>query len=83
MIKIEILEKHKMGTLEDYKSHFGDNKETELIFYQTFLAQTDYIANKLIECQVTKAHCDDYTEELKARQFARNRINELQKGGNL
>jgi hypothetical protein len=34
------------------------------------------MANKIIEAQFLNVDCDDYTEELQARQYARDKINE-------
>lgn len=45
----EILLEYHMVTLEDYKKDFGDNIETEKMFYHTFLIQTDHIPNKIVE----------------------------------
>ena len=75
---IELLKKYNMQTLEEYKLIFGDTVDTEITFYKTFLIQTDYIPNKLIESQIMMVNCDDYSKELKARQFCREQINNLQ-----
>ena len=60
-------------TLEEYIQEAG---RTEYDYYYSFLVMTDYIANKLVECEFLGIECDDYTEELKARQYAREKINE-------
>lgn len=49
MIPKEILNKYNMQTLEEYKKTFGDSKESEMSFYETFLIQTDHIPLKIIE----------------------------------
>lgn len=69
-----ILKKYVYGeTLEEYLQEEG---RTEFNYYQTFLEATDYMANKIIEAQFLGIKCDDYTEELQARQYARDKINE-------
>lgn len=45
----EILKKYNMVSMEQYKQMFGDNIQTEITVYQTFLLQTDHIPNKIIE----------------------------------
>ena len=71
----DIFKKYVYGeTLEEYLQEVG---RTEFDYYQTFLTLTDYIANKIIEAQVLGIECDDYTHELHARQYARDKINEL------
>ena len=49
MISNEILKKYNMLSLDEYKTMFGDNLDTERTFYQTLLIQTDHIPNKIIE----------------------------------
>lgn len=49
MITNEMLEKYNIRTLEKFKEFDGDNKWSEITFYQTFLIQTDHIPNKIIE----------------------------------
>ena len=77
MIPIELLQKYNMKSLEEYKKDFGDNAETEKIFYKTFLSQTDHIPNKIIESQTLGIEINDYTDILNYRQTARDKINEL------
>lgn len=49
--------------------------------YKAFLSQTDYVACKIAEAQfLGKTLDEDYTEVLQARQYARDKINELLKG---
>ena len=74
---IEMLKKYNMLSLEGYKEMFGDNQDTELEFYRTFLIQTDHIPNKIIEAQILGKSADDYTEVLNLRKIARLKINEL------
>lgn len=76
-IPITILNKYYMASLEEYKFRHGDNIDTEITFYQTFLIQTDHIPNKIIEAQILNKEIEDYTEILNYRQIARNKINEL------
>ena len=73
-----ILNKYHMVKLEEYKKMFDDSVDTEMLFYNTFLAQTDHIPNKIIEAQILGKEIDDYTEILNLRQMARERINELE-----
>lgn len=70
-IPIEILEAHNMTSLDNYKEIFGDTIDTEKTFYQTFLLQTDYICNKIVEGVAT---WEDYAEEKEARAFARSML---------
>lgn len=49
MISNDLLTKYSMAPLEDYRERHGDTFETEIIFYQTFLIQTDHIPNKIVE----------------------------------
>lgn len=76
-IPITILNKYYMASLDEYKLRHGDNIDTEITFYQTFLIQTDHIPNKIIEAQILNKEIKDYTEILNYRQIARNKINEL------
>ena len=48
----------------------------KLVYYQTFLAHTDYIPLKIVEGAAT---ADEYTDELKRRHKAREQINKLMK----
>lgn len=77
MFKLDILKKYNMRSLEDYKERHGDNIDTEMTFYQTFLIQTDHIPNKIIEAQVLGLEVEDYKDILELRQFARDEINRL------
>lgn len=74
-IPIEILEAHNMVSLEDYKNRNGDTIDTQKTFYQTFLLQTDYICNKIVEEVAT---WEDYAEEKEARAFARKQLSNLE-----
>ena len=64
MIPKEIYEKYHLADITEY--------ETELEFYETFLIQTDFIPNKILEGVATSA---DYADELYYREFARREIN--------
>lgn len=79
MIPKELLIKYNMASLEEYKQIFNDASETdtELMFYDTFLKQTDHIPNKIIEAQALGNTPNDYTEILNHRQFARDEINRI------
>ena len=48
-IPIEILNEYRITTLENYKNIYDDSKDTELLFYKSFLIATDHIPNKIIE----------------------------------
>lgn len=63
MIPKEIYEKYHLADITEY--------ETESVFYETFLIQTDFIPNKIIEGVATSA---DYADELYYREFARQQI---------
>lgn len=73
-IPAELLENYSMQSLDGYKNDFGNSVDTEIGFYQTFLLQTDYICNKLVEGEATR---EDYEDELTARAFCRTKIREL------
>ena len=77
MFALDILKKYNMRSLEEYKERHGDNIDTEMTFYQTFLIQTDHIPNKIVEAQILNKEIEDYTEILNYRQIARDKINEL------
>ena len=63
MIPKEIYEKYHLADITEY--------ETESVFYETFLIQTDFIPNKILEGVATSA---DYADELHYREFARQQI---------
>lgn len=71
MIPKEICEKYNMTSLEEYKNEFGDSADTEKMFYETFLIQTDFISNKILEGVATS---EDYVDELYYREIARREI---------
>lgn len=48
-INSELLIKYNLAPLNELKNHHGDTFETEKLFYQNFLIQTDHIPNKIIE----------------------------------
>ena len=70
-IPVEILKKYNMSSLEEYKKDFGDSADIEKMFYETFLIQTDFIPNKILEGVATSA---DYANELYYREFARQQM---------
>lgn len=60
----------------------ADYPHPERDYWQTFLIQTDYAANKIAEAMYLNEELDeDYTDVLQARKYARRRINELYMGG--
>ena len=88
MIPKEIYEKYHLADITEY--------ETESVFYETFLIQTDHILNKIIESLIenladatalnfigvfiqfiadVRIH---YSDVLKYRKFAREKINRLE-----
>lgn len=70
-IPIGIAAKYHLPAVEDYPF-------SELEYYQTFLIQTDYIANKIAEAAYLGEDVnEDYTEILQARKFARQMVNQL------
>lgn len=68
-----IITSYMEETLEEYIQEKG---RTEWDYYQAFLVKTDYIPNKLVECNFLGIECDDYSAEIAARQYARDKINE-------
>ena len=67
MISDELFERYHID-----KSLFDDDMSN---LYQVFLVQTDYISIKLFEQQMQGKYTgEDYTEVLKARQFAREQL---------
>lgn len=77
-----LLEKYSMKTLGEYKADWGDSVETEISFYKTFLEKTDYVSSKCIEEYIqgkSKTQIvEKYGDLLDAREFARNKIRELE-----
>lgn len=72
MIPKEIYEKYNLADIEEY--------ETETVFYETFLIQTDYICNKIVEGVSTK---EDYADELHYRNIARQVLNNIKEVGDV
>ena len=64
MIPKEIYGKYHLADITEY--------ETESEFYETFLIQTDFIPNKILEGVATS---EEYADELYYREFARQQIN--------
>lgn len=72
---------YNLPTLEEYRQDYGDTPDVELLYYRTYLIQTDYVAAKLAEAVYTGEAVDrDYSEVLQKRDYARQRINELEGG---
>ena len=63
MIPKEIYGKYHLADITEY--------ETESEFYETFLIQTDFIPNKILEGVATS---EEYANELYYREFARKQI---------
>ena len=63
MIPKEIHEKYHLAAITEY--------ETESVFYETFLIQTDFVPNKILEGVATS---EEYADELYYREFARRKI---------
>ena len=94
MIPTELLKKYHMAVLEEYKQIFGDNIDTERVFYETFLKQTDHIPAKLFEAFIETMTSDnvsignmikflkdvktEYADVLAARKTAREEINRIE-----
>ena len=75
-ISKELLDRYHIADLQTYIDLSGGSKEEGLkCLYQTFLIQTDYIPNKIIEAQALGQTIDeDYIEILQARKFARSQL---------
>ena len=67
MIPKEICEKYHIEELAEESSD-----AEKRAFYETFLIQTDFIPNKILEGVATSA---DYADELYYREVARQQIN--------
>lgn len=74
MIPENITKKLQMPTLTEMIELEGDTNEVKIRWYSCFLNATDYICNKIVEGVAT---WDDYAEEKKYRQIAREEINKL------
>lgn len=88
MIPKEMCEKYQLADITEY--------ESESMFYETFLIQTDHIPNKIIESLIENLADATalnfigvfiqfiadvrirYSDVLKYRKFAREKINELE-----
>ena len=75
-ISQNLLDKYHIADLQTYINLSGGNESEGLkTLSQTFLIQTDYIPNKIIEVQTLGETLDeDYTEVLQARAFARKQL---------
>ena len=69
MIPNNILKKYGVPTFEEYQ--IADKTFTKEMFYQTFLIETDFIANKILEGVATS---EEYADELYYREVARREI---------
>lgn len=67
-----------MAPLEVYLSDFGDNNDTRLAYYKTYLSQTDYIVSKIAEyTYLNKPIEEKYRSILDKRENAREEIRKL------
>lgn len=74
------MERYHVGDAAFYTELEGDKTAGERAMYQTFLIQTDYVPNKIVEAQALGIELDqDYTEILHARAFARAQMSMLDK----
>ena len=71
-----VLDKYGLPSFEQYRDTMLEG-EREVDYYYQFLRMTDHIPNKIIEAQVLGEESEDYTEILKSREFASNKINKL------
>ena len=69
MIPKEICEKYHLADITEY--------EIESVFYETFLIQTDFIPNKILEGVATS---EEYADELYYREVARQELDKLNGG---
>lgn len=74
-----LVEKYEIPSIDYFYGKTNNMDIAEICYCEYFLAKTDHISNKIIEAQILGKEIDDYTEILEYRQFARNRINELEK----
>lgn len=67
-----------MAPIEVYLNDFGDTNETRLIYYKTYLSQTDYIVSKIAEyTYLNKPIEEKYRSILNERENAREEIRKL------
>lgn len=67
-----------MAPLEVYLNDFGDNNDTRLAYYKTYLSQTDYIVSKIAEyTYLNKPIEEKYRSILDKRENAREEIRKL------
>ena len=68
-----------MQPLEWYLKRYGDNLDTRLTYYRTYLIQTDYVAAKLAEAAYLGTAVDDkYRAVLEQRAQARAEFEKLE-----
>ena len=76
MISNELAARFNLPPIEEYSFPEAD-------WYQTFLIQSDYVANKIAEAMYLGETLDeDYTEVLQARKYARAMINTIKEESN-
>ena len=69
MIPNNILKKYGVPTFEEYQ--IADKTFTKEMFYRTFLIETDFITNKILEGVATS---EEYADELYYREVARREL---------
>lgn len=75
MISKELMKRYKIRDVNFYVQLEGSEAAGTAAMYRSFLIQTDYIPNKIIEAQALGTPLDqDYTEILQARAYAREQI---------
>ena len=68
----------KMQPLEWYLKRYGDNLDTRLTYYHTYLARTDYVAAKLAEAAYLGLPVEEkYKAILEQRAKARAEIEKI------
>ena len=75
MIPNNILKKYGVPTFEEYQ--IADKTFTKEMFYRTFLIETDFITNKILEGVATS---EEYADELYYREVARQELDKLNGG---
>ena len=75
MISKELMERYKIRDVNFYVQLEGSEAAGTAAMYRSFLIQTDYVPNKIIEAQALGTPLDqDYTEILQARAYARAQL---------
>ena len=69
------MKKYGVPTFEEYQ--IADKTFTKEMFYRTFLIETDFIPNKILEGVATS---EEYADELYYREVARQELDKLNGG---